>query len=201
MQTVDWIIASVGVAAIVATTLGVVFFEELVGEQDIIFEETDSTLAAGTADVTQPQAFTWDARNNATAASFEVSVTFSGQTLAGGSATVSIQVTYPDGTTQTQTETLTLGQNAQSATGTWTVPVTRFLALPEDTVATPDDDFDATHEWANGYEVAITVTGPSNPGAMPPSQLSAPSYSATVSGTETHYAHRIGTGDSDVDVL
>lgn len=197
METVDWIIATVGVVAIAATTLGVVFYEDLAGEQDVLFSETTNDLADATANVNSAQMISWDARDNATAASFDVQVDFSGQALQGGTASVRIDVRTPDGATVTQTEQLAIAAGATSASGSWSVPQIRFLALPAATT-TQGEPFDATHTWSTGYSVTITVTPPGGAAAFPPAG-GAPSYTATVGGTETYFQHRIGT--TDVGVL
>ena len=199
MEGVDWIIAGVGVAAIIATTLGVSFYEELAGETEITFGETEQALAQGSADVTTPKEFEWAARDNATVVSFDVTVTHNGQALNGGTVNYQVDVTLPDGSTHSESGSFQVAAGASTASGSITVEPPRFLAIPEDTNTTDVDGFDESFEWNTDYNVRVTVTPLADGAPVLGNPLGGYSYDATVSGTETYYQHVVVPSDVEIN--
>lgn len=200
METADIIIAVVGVVALTATTLGVVFYEELSGEQDIEFDSFSRSLGSVTGQaINGPTNFQFTAGDNATAATFEITVSWTGQSLNGGNAAISVQVTDPNGTVMNEQFSLAVGQNQQGGSGTYTVTVPEFFMTPGHAHTTDADSFNATQMWDMGYTVRLSVTDPSDgpvPGPVA-GQVANYSWTADVSGSETYFMHRIAIEDAE----
>ncbi len=161
MQTVDIVIGALGFVAVAATVLGVVFYDEIAGDRDIIFpeeavalEQDTETVSAGSAD------FEFVLPENATKAELDIEVVFSGQAIQGGTATIEVVVTGPDGSTSAPvTQTMTIGPGATSATTTFPVEY-RWADPPNATTGDPATYDQDVLTWAEPLKVTVTVDGP-----------------------------------------
>ncbi len=109
------VIAIVGVTALVATTLGVVFYEELAGEETLTFElVTDEDLFIDSAEGvgSGPREFAFALPDNATSADFDITVTFRGTAGQGANVQVSAYFVDPTGNRSNEAQdTLSLSAN------------------------------------------------------------------------------------------
>lgn len=165
MQKVDLVIAGVGVLAVLATTLGVVFYDEAVGEETVSFVEvTDEgafsespTMASG------QQEFTFALPDNATGATFTVDVDWTGQAVnPTSSGSVEVVLIGPDGNQSApQSAAITATRGAASGGIASPVEVTlRWADVPEERQAT--DGVDETLTWDQPVTVRITITDPTD---------------------------------------
>ncbi len=114
------VIAIVGALAIVATTLGVVFYEEIAGEEELKFElvtdegfYADATPAPVGASSELP--FSFAVPDNATSADFDVTITFRGRSGQGSDIQVSAYFVGPTGNRSAPAQdTLTIAANNQN---------------------------------------------------------------------------------------
>ncbi|MGB1585530.1 MAG: hypothetical protein ACPHID_00600 [Thermoplasmatota archaeon] len=199
MEKIDWIIAGVGVVALVATTLGVLYEEDLTGAQDITFPLDERTI-----NVPQSTAFasagtlTAPAGENATAAAMDVTVSFEGNAVAPqGGATVRVTVTDPAGNVlPAQTQTMTINNAANGGGGVDVVFSfdLDFGTVPADTTVDDVDDLDASNTWADGYTIDVSVTNPADPFTNVPNGATY-SYAAAAAITESYYMHQVVVTD------
>lgn len=197
MQKIDWIIAGVGVVALVATTLGVLYEDDLTGAQDITFSLDERTLTVPQS-AAFPSSTTLEtaAGENATAATVDVTVNFAGNAIAPqGTASVRVTVTGPDGVALApETQAMTINN---AAAGGGATPLTfsfdlDFGTVPEDTTATDVADLDQATTWEEPYTISITVTSPGDPftNGIGPAQATY-SYTASATITESYYMPQI----------
>jgi hypothetical protein len=205
MQKVDWIIAAVGVVAIVATIAGVLLEEELIGATDIGFTtaERDIAVSSSPAFATKlPTPVAFAAGENATGGVIAVDVQFAGVARnADGGATIKVTVTGPNGSMpaiapQTKTMAFTRGTTDTEATGA-TVPFTfnlDFGMIPNNTTALEPENFAANHTWMDGYTIDIEITSPSDTfgaGQLPGQVRTNYQYTASYNVKETYFYHVI----------
>ncbi len=189
MQKVDAVIAVVGAVALIATVVGVVFYEDLAGEQDIVFLASNMTAASQTG--ANGASFSFAVPNNATGASLAVVVDFTGQSGQGGTSQIQIDITGPNGTSMRHTGTMSIGPNANS--GTMSVPVDMFswASAPAARVANLDN-VDETMEWTTPLTVTVTASTPNDPLQAIPGVVSY-SFTSTVTPTFSVYAASAAT--------
>lgn len=202
MENIDWIIVAVGVVALVATTAGVLYEEDLVGATDITFVEdsreftipTSSNFATST-ELTAP------AGMNATGADLSVVVSFTGQAQAPqGTASITVRVVAPDGETDdSDTRTMTF---ANAAGGGGAQPVTftftdlNFGAVPTNTSTEEPGSFDANMTWEGGYTIQVTVSPPADPFTNGVGAAQATyTFTAGATVTERFFQHVVDTPD------
>ncbi len=195
MEKVDLIIAGVGAVAILATVLGVVFYEEIDGKQDVEFQTGHRavSLLGGNVD----QNFQTAAGNNATGAWLNVTVTFDGEAYnPDGDASVEVRFTDPNGTVHIRRGDVPIpdGPSAQPLTGgevTLRFNVD-FLTKPANTETDDLETFEMMHMWDNPYMVSIAVTPPGDTGNLPGplgGQGASYTFSATFELMERYYFH------------
>jgi len=190
MQKVDAVIAVVGAVALIATVVGVVFYEDLAGEQEIVF--TTGNMAATAMTGSNGEALSFAVPNNATGAALAVTVDFSGQSGQGGTAQIQIDITGPNGTSMRHTGTMAIGPNANSVSVPIAVDMFSWATVPEARVADPNS-VDETMEWTTPLTVAVTVTAPADPLLTIPGNLVNYNFSATVTPTFTVYTATVVT--------
>lgn len=193
MERIDVIIASVGAAAIVATVLGVVFYEELASVQDVTFDEFDRQVAALTGeDVTGGANYQFMVGENATSASVTVVVRHTGAAYNPDGGSVRVEFLGPNGTSLSDTQQLTCS-GCPSPTGAQLAPLTftfdaRFFDAPTDTTTEDPVSFDQNKTWMDNYQVRITITNPTD---TVPSQVGASyTFEADITVAETYFQHR-----------
>lgn len=184
METVDWTIAGIGVVALVATVVGVVLYDDLAGDVDTTFTVAERDLGSLEGAVDSPASFQFLSGKNATAASFEVQIDFSGQAVQGGSATVNIEVTGPNDAMMTCTPSMTIAGQATSASETFTCALDAFTDVPADTT---ESNLPDAVTYSEGYTVRVSVTPPSDTTVPVIGAGASYSFSATVTGTESYY--------------
>lgn len=191
LQKVDAVIAGVGAFALIATALGVLLYDDLAGERDITFPTTTRTLDAQQG-VGAPLQFTLP--QNATSASLDVLVRFTGQAGQGGTAQITIDVTGPDGLSRQATGTLAIAAGATSAETTVDVPDLAWAQVPEARSGDPAA-VDETRTWDEPLTVTVTVDAPAdNLGAIPGGAVNY-NFQATVTPTVTVYSEAVQQPD------
>lgn len=167
------VIAIVGVTAIVATTLGVVLYDEVAGNEQLNFElVTDEGFFSGTETGVSggPREFAFALPDNATSAAFDVTVTFKGRAGQGGTVQVSAYFVDPTGNRSNEDQkTLTMSANegpgdavTLSLAGTW-------AAMPNGTETTDveaDAKAAATSWDGKPLIVYITISAPAGDGLV-----------------------------------
>ncbi|MGB0652458.1 MAG: hypothetical protein ACPGQL_04595 [Thermoplasmatota archaeon] len=190
MQKVDIAIAVVGVVAVVATLVGIATYED--GANHYTFPETTVALAEQTGDVgASPVAFQWEVPANAIGASFTVVVDGTGQAIAGGSGTINVLLTGPDGSTETATGAISFGPGAGSAQATITIENTWGMA-PEELDGTQADADAKSISWDMPIIVEVSAEAPSGPLAG-----NGFAFTATLSGEATAFEAVQDTPDAE----
>jgi len=195
MAKVDVLIGAMGGVALLATVLGVVFYEELSGTREYTFleyavplDEREDAVGA------QPTSFIYGTPDNATAIDLSVQVSFSGQAIVGGSATVIVQFLAPDGNVTEKQAELSIARGATSATTT--VDLEARWADPPDDVEVEGALNATAHatSWAGmPMEVRITVEPP---GTEIPA-LSDYRFTATIDGELRVYRSSVKAADAE----
>ncbi len=150
MQKVDVAIVLVGAAALVATLLGVLTYDD--GQHDFSFNTSTTELSAMDARNVvangEPVVFEWTGLpDNSTAANGTVTIAYSGTALVGGEFKVAVTLTGPNNSTFT-TEPVTITISPGPADGSRDIPVSLAWAeVPE--------SFRGTHDEADGYAMEI----------------------------------------------
>lgn len=191
MQKVDLAIIGLGVVALAATVLGVVFFDELQGDDDIAFPEASSDLPTRGPEAlaSGAVAFEWDAPDNATGAELEVTVRLADGSIVvtGGEATVRVVLHGPDGSTAAYVnETWSIGPGAQPGEQT-TVTINSTWLRPPASVKGDFDMVDETRTWSEPIHLEVRVEAPSAT-ALPVEQYN---FDAEATGSVDTYRAQI----------
>jgi hypothetical protein len=177
MRKADLVLAILVVAAVAATAVGGLSGDRWTDERTLRFSSQEVPLpsqgptSAGGAGAR----FNWTVPDNATAANLTIALSFTGQSIRGGTATVSVRVTTPDGKGQPPvTQSWTVPQGSTS--GQTVVNVTAIWAQAPTTLRDTTDEGHAL-AWSRPLEVLVTVDRPAD---LPLAQFAA---TATASGT------------------
>lgn len=181
MRKADLILAALMVAALAASALGAINSDAWTGERTIRF--VTATVPLGdqepVAVSATPGRLEWNLPNNATSIRLNVTVTFAGQAVQGGSATVSLRATTPDGKTVTPaTASLAIPQGATSATASFSYNAT-WANVP---ATTDDTRVPASVVWGMPFVLEITVERPADVG------IATYSFMGAATGSTTTYA-------------
>lgn len=182
MRKADVVLAVLIVAAVVATAVAGLSGDRWTHERTLHFTSAPQALppSALVAASGAGAHFNWTVPDNATSANLTVSLYFEGQALRGGSATVSVRITRPDGDGEPPVVvSWAIPQGATSA------ETTVNASAMWDTM--PDSFRDTTGEghgrtWSRPLEVAVLVE---RPGDLPLAQYA---FTAQVSGTVAVFA-------------
>lgn len=182
LRQADIVILVLGVLAATATLVGALSGDRWTDERTVRFTTSASALEPGGLAPANGAGttFNWTVPANATSASVVARLYFQGQAVTGGSATVSLRFTGPDGKAQPPiTSSWAIPQGATSAetqvnaTATWLeVP-----AAHRDTTSSA-----AGRRWAEPLRLQVLVDKPSD---VP---LSSYAFTAGVTGEVTSYA-------------
>lgn len=177
MRKADLVLAILVVAAVAATAVGGLSGDRWTEERTLHFSSHAEALAPqGSIPATGAGArFNWTLPDNATAANLTIALSYSGQAIRGGTATVSVRVTTPDGQGQPPvTQSWTIPQGSTSAEAT-----VNLTAVWAETPMALRDTTDEGHAlmWGRPLEVLVTVD---RPGDLPLAQFTA---TASASGT------------------
>jgi hypothetical protein len=178
MRKADLVLALLVVLAVVATVVAGLRGDSWTDERTLKFASHSQELAAqGPSPAGGAGAsFNWTLPDNATAANLTVKVIFSGQAVRGGTATVSVRLVLPDGTSPAPiTKPMPIGQGATSGDLTLNTE-----AMWDETPDHLRDTTDAghSHTWSSPLRVSVTVEAP--PGDLPAARYG---FTAQVSGT------------------
>lgn len=188
MQKVDIAIGALGAVALLATGLGIAFYEDINGLEDFhvtvhedqTFEKASETVPAGGLE------WTFDAPENTFQAGGELTIAWT-DTNPGldGDVDVTVTVTGPDGTTvDTLTETFQYSSNS----GTVSLDLTGWAEVPNGFTGTEDDVEDKTITWGHPLTIEVSITGPQGPLPIPNDD---PTYTAELDGYwHTYSIHR-----------
>lgn len=196
MQTVDLVIGGLGVVAVIATTLGVVFYEEAAGEQTLEFRETGAPdsdsrngVSAGEHDLSI------DLPDNATALTgMRVTITFTGSQspVAQDGGSYSVEVHAPGDANCT-------GDEAAWGAGETTISLDncRFAQPPSPVETTDPGSVDETITWDEPFTVTVSITDPDdalagNAGAT---------YTYDIEFSANVQSYRAAIASPDVDTL
>ncbi len=198
MEKIDWVIAGVGAVAVLATVIGVVFYEDLAGEQDVRFASMEREVAALTGQ-TPNAPFQFMPGNNATGAALEVVIHHTGTARNPSGGSVRVEFTDPNGTTVQDTKSFTCG-GCPSATGTQLADLTftfdvDVFGVPADAKTTDFSSFDQTKTWMDNYVVRITITPPTDQSSALPAGGATYTFTADLRLVERYYEARLGTPD------
>lgn len=182
MQRSNLILAGLAAAVVVAAVIGMAGSARWTGEHRVSFTTTESDLVAqGPLDAGGAGAvFEWLVPANATEAELQVAVVFSGQAVQGGSSTVSVRVTAPDGRTMPDTvAAMAIPPGATSAALVLSVPA-HWLDVPEPVRDTGGAQPAGTH-WMQPLRVLVVASQPSD---LP---VASYGFEASIVGTITTY--------------
>lgn len=182
MRKADAVLTALALVAVAATAAGAWRGASWTDERTLHFASHAEPLAAGapTPATGAGAFFNWTVPDNSTAANLTVKVTFTGQALRGGVATVSLRLATPDGASQPPaTKPLPIGQGATSAG--LTVPLNAtWEAMPSELRDTTD--LGHGRSWPHALSLSVTVEAP--PGDLP---LARYGFQASVEGTVLVY--------------
>jgi hypothetical protein len=156
MQKVDIVIAGVGVVALIATTLGVVFYEEAssTGEPSLETVTDEGALMHTFTGMAAGSTVTHDFQlpDNATAATFDLAISFTGQSGQGAGITFSAHFVDPNGNLSNPpaTTTMAIGANTGAGSTTLTIPLHSFYTMP--------DDVTRAHPWSTPLQLVVTAS-------------------------------------------
>lgn len=178
MRKADLVLAILVVLAVVATVVAGLRGDSWTDERTLRFASHSQELAAqGPAPAGGAGAsFNWTLPDNATMANLTVKVSFAGQAVRGGMATVSVRLALPDGTSPAPiTKSMPIAQGATSGDLTLSAE-----AMWDETPDHLRDTTNAghTHSWSTPLQVTITVESP--PGDLPVARYG---FTAQASGT------------------
>lgn len=172
----DVVVAVLAVLAVVATAVGGLSGDRWTDERTLRFASHEQPLPPVGAPATSGGGLlNWTVPDNATSANVTVTVAFSGQAVRGGTATVSLRLTAPDGTVQPPvTAAFPIPQGATSAQ-----VVLNASAFWDSQPNALRDTTSGGHArpWDRPLEALVVV--------QPPSDLPVARYSFTASGTGT----------------
>ncbi len=192
MQTVDMVIAGVGVAAILATTLGLVFYEEAAGLETVTFQEVEGPAFGGDEVASSGQnTFSFAIPLNATMAEADITVTATRTNGAGAaSGSFSAFLQHPNGNqSDPGAGTFSWGAASQggTATGNAQIAAFRFWDAPAAMETSSPEDVDVTQDWGE-TELALVIDITSPAGAPGPlGGVTTYSYTVTIAGQYTVY--------------
>ncbi len=179
MQKVDLVIVALGVVALAVTAIGVATYED--GDSNYVFVESQVDYDGGsfTATMDTPVTALVSTPANATSAHATVTLGYTGQVFSGGSATATITITGPDGTSETLTEAFTVPQGGNGGElGTLEIHSTMWGEVPAGFSGMPEDRADYALNWDDDLEIILVVEAPAGPLA----NLENLSYTAEVTG-------------------
>lgn len=176
MRKVDVVLVALGVVAAVATTVAVAKSGDWTGERTYTFAEGVVPFAeqGPTPAASAPARFEVPAAANATGATVDVLVAYSGQAVQGGMAVIRVAGVAPDGTNlQPLTKTMAIGQGNTAGEVAFTFNAT-WAEAPETVrdTQTPDG-----YSWEMPLVLSVTVERPSD---LPAATYA---FTASVSGT------------------
>lgn len=186
MQTVDLVIAGVGVMAILATTLGLVFYEEAAGIDEVTFDEVAGpTFSEEATQAPGEQTYTFAIPANATQARADITldVQRTNQGVGPYSGSFSAYIVGPNGTqSDVFTDTYSFGNQANTAQATVSIPFHRFFDVPAAQNVT-GGSVDASKDWNQPLSIVVTINDaqPSSPGNLNPIP-STFAFTATIAG-------------------
>jgi hypothetical protein len=177
----DVAVAALAVLAAAATAVGGLSGDRWTEERTLRFAEHAQPLPpAGAPAGPGGGLLDWTVPENATSASVDVTVAFSGQAARGGAATVTLRVTAPDGTVRPDvTRAFPIPQGATSAQVALNASV-EWAQAPGDLRDTRSGGH--ALQWTRPLEVLVLVQGPSD---LPVARYS---YTASGTGTVAYYA-------------
>lgn len=182
VQRVDVVLVLLAAVAVFATAAGALSSDKLSGEHMVRYDAVTGDLAAqGPANAGGSGArFNWTVPDNATSARLNVTVSFTGQSVQGGSSTVTVRVTMPDGRPSSSTTSLQIPAGSSSPVSvTLDVPVS-WAPFPSD-VREGKDGGAATLHWPMPLEIVVVASRPSD---VP---LANYMFMATAAGTVESY--------------
>lgn len=197
MEKVDIIIGVVGIVALIATGLGVAFYDDINAIEDWQIQETEHEVTAGpeSAEDGLERQFTFTTPQNATGASFEVTVTAESQNPAQqGDVTVQLTLTGPDGSEVTETFSFPFSDGS----ATFTIEALDWAETPDDFSGNEDDLATYTTEWDEDIVLDVVVDGPGTTDPLPLPGVPGPTYTAEVAGTIHAYQAVLDLPDSEV---
>lgn len=176
-------LAILGVVAIIVISVAFASGSSWADEHQVTYGATSAELASqGPFNARGAGAnFNWSVPDNSTSATFQVTVTFTGQAIQGGIATVTARLQMPDGHyAHDVTAPLTIGQGATSVTATFNITGT-WAKIPESSRDT-GKAIGSPMTWSAPLRLLVS--------ASPPSDLPAATYgfAASASGAVLGYA-------------
>jgi hypothetical protein len=172
----DAVVAALAVLAVVATAVGGLSGDRWTEERTLRFAGHQQPLPpAGASAGPGGGLLNWTVPDNATSANVTVTVDFSGQAVRGGTATVSLRLTAPDGTPQPPaTKAFPIPQGATSAQVVLNASAV-WDSQPNHLRDTRSGGH--TRSWDRPLQALVIVQAPSD--------LPVARYSFTASGTGT----------------
>jgi hypothetical protein len=177
----DIVLVVLAMVALGVTGLGAAKSDDWTGERTYTFSAGTSELAAqGPTPVgSSPTRFEWPAPTNATSLVLNVTVSFTGQAVRGGSAVLRVTGIAPDGTSlPVQTRGLTIGQGATSASVSFDYEA-RWMEQP---TKVRDTQAPMAQVWSDPIVVLVTVE---RPGDLPAASYA---FTATLAGDVMGFA-------------
>lgn len=177
MQKVDIAIAALGAVALLATGLGIAFYEEINGLEEYTVNVSEQQTFEDSGDVPAGGLeWTFDAPENTFHAGGELTIAWTATNPAlSGDVDVTVTVTGPDGTVDELTETFDFADNE----GVVSLDLSAWAEVPETFAGTQDDVEERTINWDDPLTIEISITGPQGPLPIPQDD---PTYTADLAG-------------------
>ncbi len=182
MQKVDIAIGVLGAVALLATGLGIAFYDDINGLEHYHVDMVETPLAQD-AETVPAGGLTWPyaVPDNAYHLAGDIKVAWTADNPGlSGNVDVTVVITPPAGDATTLTETFAFADNEGTiaiAMPKWAEPPTEFTGGADDVDAT-------TMTWDKALTIQITITGPTGP--LPGVSQDDPTYTAALDGAVWH---------------
>lgn len=186
MEKVDIVIGVVGIVALIATGLGVAFYDDINALEDWNIQDTEHSVTAGPEEAEDglEREFSFTTPDNATGASFEVTITAESQNPAQqGDVTVRLTLTGPDGSQVEETYSFPF----EDGSATFPIESLGWAEVPDGFSGNEDDLDSRSTSWDDDIVLEVIVDGPGTTDPVPLPGAPAPTYTAEVSGTIDAY--------------
>lgn len=163
MAKVDTVIAAAGIALLVFAAGGLLWAQEFADLQDHEFtlrevplEGQQKPIVSGTK-----ESLEWHGLPpNATGATLQLTITYTGQAVQGGTATVDMELVGPDGTLERETATFAVAPGASSGQAVFPLSVT-WGSVPGP-LRGQSDDLPEARDAEGPLRLSVAVQGPAD---------------------------------------
>lgn len=182
MQKVDIALGVLGAVALLATGLGIAFYDDINGLEHYHVDMVETPLNQD-AETVPSGGLTWmyDVPDNAYHLAGGIALSWSADNpTLSGDVDVTVVITPPVGDATTLTQTFDFGDNE----GTVVIDMAKWAEPPAEFTGGADDVEDTRITWDEQLTIEITISGPQ--GQLPGVEQDDASYTAELDGAKWH---------------